>query len=590
MWKTLRQLIILGLCGGVLTPAWAQSPPGLMPYEGTIVDEGGQALTGVVSAIFALYSEPVGGVPLWVEIQSVALDAGGGYVALLGATSELPIEHFASGEAAWLGVQPEGQPEQPRVMLVSVPYALQAGDAHSLGGRPASDYLAASEYPQYLALGAAGADTLAGDGGNGGGAGLQTTNDDVEITGTLGVGIADPVGLVRAQINGTLMVDDGTEGRPGFVFRESNGTSEDSGFWAPAENTIALSTNGTERLRINAAGRVGLGNVNPAARLHVTANDAVAAGVTQMLRLEHMTTGTAAAGIGAGVTFSAEDSVGGSGPIASIQAIALDVTVGSMDGALTFGTAFNGVDPVERMRISNTGAVSVNSSSTFGNVQFYVNGAMAVAGGSAGKPGLILKEGAGNSEDTGLWSPDINAIAMSTNGTERLRVDSAGRVGIGTTSPTKQLHVAGDVQVDGNLAAKYQDVAEWVEAVGDLPPGTVVVVDPAGPNRVGAAAEPYDTRVVGAVSAQPGLILGEAGPGKVMVAQSGRVLVKVDATYGAIRAGDLLVTSPTPGHAMVSRPVDNGGYSVHRPGTIVGKALDNLTAGTGKILVLLTLQ
>jgi hypothetical protein len=107
------------------------------------------------------------------------------------------------------------------------------------------------------------------------------------------------------------------------------------------------------------------------------------------------------------------------------------------------------------------------------------------------------------------------------------------------------------------------------------------------PNR--RAAKAYDTGVAGVVSAQPGIVLGEKGASKSLVAQSGRVKAKVDARYGAIKAGDLLVTSPTPGHAMKSKPVRVGGVAMHRPGTIVGKALESLATGTGEILVLLTL-
>ena len=92
------------------------------------------------------------------------------------------------------------------------------------------------------------------------------------------------------------------------------------------------------------------------------------------------------------------------------------------------------------------------------------------------------------------------------------------------------------------------------------------------------------------VSSRPGLLLGEAGDSKVKVAHSGRVKVKVDATYGPIAVGDLLVTSDTPGHAMRSRPVELGGTSIHRPGTLLGKALEPLDAGQGEILVLITLQ
>jgi hypothetical protein len=104
------------------------------------------------------------------------------------------------------------------------------------------------------------------------------------------------------------------------------------------------------------------------------------------------------------------------------------------------------------------------------------------------------------------------------------------------------------------------------------------------------ATRAYDVGVAGVVSAQPGLILGERGDTKSLVAHSGRVRIKVNAGYGAIRAGDLLVTSPTPGHAMVSKPMRVKGVELHRPGTILGKALGSLAKGTGEILVLVTLQ
>ena len=148
----------------------------------------------------------------------------------------------------------------------------------------------------------------------------------------------------------------------------------------------------------------------------------------------------------------------------------------------------------------------------------------------------------------------------------------------------------GDVTVSGNIAAKYQDVAEWVPARQQLVAGTVVTLDPEKSNQVIASTQAYDTRVAGVVSSQPGITLGEAGNDKLLVATTGRVKVKVDATRSPIRIGDLLVTSDKQGFAMKSEPMMIGGRKIHAPGTLIGKALEPLPHGTGEILVLLSLQ
>lgn len=176
------------------------------------------------------------------------------------------------------------------------------------------------------------------------------------------------------------------------------------------------------------------------------------------------------------------------------------------------------------------------------------------------------------------------AIADETAAAARLVIDTSGHVSV-----YGDFTSLGTI-VGNNVVAKYQDVAEWVDAAEAAPAGTVVVVDDESRNRVRASAKPYDTAVAGVVSPQPGIVLGEQGVGKLLIAHSGRVKVKVDARLGAVRAGDLLVTSPTPGHAMRSETVDVSGISVHRPGTLLGKALEPLPEGQGEVLVLLTLQ
>jgi hypothetical protein len=183
-----------------------------------------------------------------------------------------------------------------------------------------------------------------------------------------------------------------------------------------------------------------------------------------------------------------------------------------------------------------------------------------------------------------------------SNTPNALVIDTTGNVGVGTVSPQSRLEVAGDIKVTGNavvvgnIAAKYQDVAEWVSARMLIAAGTVVSLDSARANGVVPSARAYDTRVAGVVSAQPGMILGEGGEGMVPVATMGRVKVRVDATRRPIRIGDLLVTSDRPGVAMRSLPRRAGRVLIHRPGTIIGKALEPLADGEGEILVLLSLQ
>jgi hypothetical protein len=181
-------------------------------------------------------------------------------------------------------------------------------------------------------------------------------------------------------------------------------------------------------------------------------------------------------------------------------------------------------------------------------------------------------------------------LSLGTSGASRMTIAAGGNVGVGTTAPTAKLHVAGDVKVDGNISAKYQDVAEWVPTTQKLSAGTVVILDPERTNHVLASKASYDTAVAGVVSEKPGLSLGEAGEDKALVATTGRVKVKVDATRAPIRIGDLIVTSDVEGVAMKSEPFVVGGRRIHAPGTIIGKALEPLGKGTGEILVLLSLQ
>ena len=106
---------------------------------------------GMIGATFAIYGQPEGGTPLWSEDQNVEPDANGNYAVLLGLTKNggVPSELFAASEARWLQVRfyVPGEVDLPRVLLVSVPYALKAADADTLGGLPASAFAQVSALP-----------------------------------------------------------------------------------------------------------------------------------------------------------------------------------------------------------------------------------------------------------------------------------------------------------------------------------------------------------------------------------------------------------------------------------------------------------
>jgi hypothetical protein len=135
------------LCLFFATVAYAQQPqptaavPKLVRFSGSVRPPAQSA----ESVTLSVYRDQTGGTALWSEIQNITVDADGRYSLLMGATQSegMPLALFSSGEPRWLGAQfnRPGEVEQPRVLLVSVPYALKASDADTLGGRPASAYL-----------------------------------------------------------------------------------------------------------------------------------------------------------------------------------------------------------------------------------------------------------------------------------------------------------------------------------------------------------------------------------------------------------------------------------------------------------------
>ncbi len=185
--------------------------PRLIKFSGSLKDGSGQPRTGTVSLTFSIYAEQEGGATLWTETQNVELGAEGRYSVLLGSTQSegMPLDLFASGDPRWLGVKVElpGEAEQARVLLVSVPYALKASDADTLGGKPASAY--ATVNPN----GPVG-QTLTGDVTSVmAGTGLTATpSNPITSTGTISIATGGVTNSLLANPNFTLMTGTGIIG------------------------------------------------------------------------------------------------------------------------------------------------------------------------------------------------------------------------------------------------------------------------------------------------------------------------------------------------------------------------------------------
>jgi hypothetical protein len=194
--------------------------PRLIKFSGVAQDQTHKLVSGVVGVTFSLYKDQQGGSPLWVETQNVQVDATGHYTVMLGSASAegVPLSLFSSAEAHWISTQVAGQPEQPRVLLLSVPYALKAADAETLGGLPASAFMHANANGAPASAGAKAGSTAAGTvppaGVTGTGTknfipiwtGATTLGNSViyETGGNVGVGTKTPKAKVDVAGAGTL--------------------------------------------------------------------------------------------------------------------------------------------------------------------------------------------------------------------------------------------------------------------------------------------------------------------------------------------------------------------------------------------------
>lgn len=233
-----------------------------------------------------------------------------------------------------------------------------------------------------------------------------------------------------------------------------------------------------------------------------------------------------------------------------------------------------------------------------------VNG-FGVAGYSVDRPGVF---GSSVNGTAGVFTSTYGyGVVVNAAGLDGLRIfDPIGGDYIKAGSdadPDFRVDNTGTVYADGSFNCGLSsgcfntgigaDVAERIDVTEILEPGDVVEIDPDNPRHFRLSCSGYSTLVAGVVSTDPAITMNNndlAGDdarartdNRPLLALVGQVPVKASAENGPIAPGDLLVASATPGHAMKAGP--------DLPvGTVIGKALEPLDAGTGVIQMLVTLQ
>jgi len=237
---------------------------------------------------------------------------------------------------------------------------------------------------------------------------LATTSTGITVSGAVGAPSSEDFYRIKFQDQGGIANDVGI-GQPDADSLAFN-------FTPTAGGHIAFFAGSSEKVRIDASGRVGIGTT-PDALLRVNGTAKIGEGAASNTAKLMVNT---ASGTAAGIQLFQD----------SVESWIIDNPASST--ALTFSNS-----GTERMRIDASGNVNIGTTSAYGTNVLNVNGGIAIDGRNASTPGLCEK----GDVDTGIFWPAANSLSVATGGTERMRIDSSGRVGIGATSPSVALDV-----------------------------------------------------------------------------------------------------------------------------------------------------
>jgi hypothetical protein len=430
--------VIAGLIVLVVA-AEAAAIPLKINYQGKIVDGSGTPLGGTHDAVFRLYDAPVSGTMLWSDSATVASDADGIFSVVLGGDHPMVT---GLGDACWLEIEIDGEILVPRREMVSVPYALRAAAADSLDGLTAEAFAVADHthderYSAKTQLETPGS--------------INQTGNPVDWTKLKGVpaGFADGVDDVGAGDGSSL---DAADGNP------------------------------TDVVYVDNDGRVGVGTKTPAVDLDVVGTLRITSDATTPFEVKG--TGSTYAKVEAGTGASAGivlrnssrewdlvGSGGGQDNLSFYDATSLKhrLTIDGPSGKIGIGKTnpsselhiYKYANDEASIRIDNphTGPLSTE--------------ALYFADENAASAGLAAyDDDHGFGEALRLFNVRPHGyialftaghISMSSGGSEQVRLDSGGNLGIGTTDPKARLEVNGLARIVGTGGFAWPSSGEGIE-------------------------------------------------------------------------------------------------------------------------------
>ena len=394
-------------------------------------------------------------------------------------------------------------------------------------------------------------------------------NQNVLVISGSSIGIGTGAPAYKLDVAGTSRSDM-------HIFRSNQSApTADAFIFRPADNTVALGTANTERMRISSAGNVGIGNTNPQFPLHVGNGSS-----SEQIMIQSN---------GGGATLRFYDSVNDSGgdryqmighldttsklqfSATSSGEIAMSI---NSDGRIGMGTTNPAVKLTVVGAISSSGATYVGGNlsvgTTYNGFAANIAGTTYVIGGS-----VWVNDGYGyvnaSSGNTGFFPSASSDIKINSAGTTRLFIASgSGNVGVGTDSPIYKLQIAGSTYVNGGTM--FLDSGEYIRW-GNSTQGIRGVNDTSLEFVAGSSTRMY-------VSASGNVGIGTSSPESIVhIAQAnsgGKTILYIDNNAGSALNNEATIKFSVDSGATVS----NGGAEISTINVNAGSGNSDLTFKT----------